>query len=300
MRDYYKIFEQIYEEPGISISGIAENTKLTRNSVAKYLKYMYEHRILVGPQLCMKPAVNYKEYVYLMNFEHPFETFERLKGFSHVLYHTVTFGDWNTMMITDKLLDFYQVKGFEDMIHRKMRGITYTPKPACTMGNWAGSVYNHIDQFKPTWTRYKDREICSTLPWSKNEWMIYYAFQFYMRKKVTSTLREIDVPYEYYKKWKKGLQGYCTVHTGFYPEGYENYMHYCFLFNTDYEESVIELFSLFPTTPFIMETGNQLLIFVALTTSDVIRNVFCTVYNMKLKEMIKTWRYAVVISGCYQ
>jgi hypothetical protein len=44
------------------------------------------------------------------------------------------------------------------------------------------------------------------------------------------------------------------------------------------------LLSLFPTTPFVMETGNQLLVLVALTTSDVIRGVFCTVYDMKVKD----------------
>jgi hypothetical protein len=41
----------------------------------------------------MNPAVNCAEYVYLMNFEHPFETFKGLKGFPHVLYNAVTFGE---------------------------------------------------------------------------------------------------------------------------------------------------------------------------------------------------------------
>ncbi len=217
---------------------------------------------------------------------------------THVLYHAVTFGDWNTMVITDKLLDLPKLVGFQNMVYKKMKGFTYTPKPALSM-NWVGSVYNHIDQFTPTWTRYKDRQISSALPWDENEWMLYHKFQFCMRRKVTPTLREINMLYEHYTKWKKELPDHCTVHTGFYPEGYENYQHYCFLFNSDYEESVMSLFSLLPTTPFVMEIGNQLLVFVALTTSDVIRDVFCTVYNMKVKEMIKTWRHAVVISGCY-
>ena len=175
-------------------------------------------------------------------------------------------------------------------------------KPRETLGEkWDNSfkkVYDYTDQFTPKWAKYKDKKI-SVLPWGENEWMLYHTFRSCMRKKVTPALREIKLPYEHYTKWRKGLQDYCTVLTGFYPGGYENYQHYCFLFNTDYEESVKELFSLFPTTPFVMETGNQLLVFVALTTSDVIRDVFCTVYNMKVKEMINTWRYAVVISGCY-
>ena len=297
LEDYYTIFEQVYEEPGITIFDIAQNTGISRNTVAQYLKDMYEHQIIVGPHICMRPAVNYAEYVYLMNFENPLETFKGLKGFPHVLYNAVLIGGWNTMVITDKQLDFPQLVGFQDMVYEKRKGVTYTPKPVFTTWNCFKSVYNYIDQFTPKWTEYNDY-LCSVLPWSKNEWVLYHTFQSCMRKKVTPTLRGIGVRYEHYTQWKKGLQDYCTVHTRFYPDGYENYLHYCFLVTTDCKESVIALFSLFPTTPFVTEVGNQLLICVAVNKTDAIRNLLCTVHDMKVKEMIHNWKYAVVISEC--
>ena len=299
LENYYQIFEQIYEEPLMTVHDIAENTKLSRNTVAHYLKYMYEHQIMVGPHICMRPAVNYAEYVYLMNFEHPLEMFKGLKGFPNVLYNAVTIGDWNTMVVTDNQLDFAQLVGFQEMVYTKRKGLVHTPKPTCTTwGTCFKSVSTRIDQFAPLWAEYKGY-ISSALPWGENEWRLYQTFKWCMRKKVTPTLRGIGVRYELYTKWKKGLPDCCTVHTQFYPDGYWNYLHYCFLFDTDYKESVMELFSLFPTTPFAMEVGDQLLVFVALTGSDVIRNVFCSIYDMKVKEMVNKLRYAVVISACF-
>jgi len=40
-KEYYKIYEQIYESPVQSISDISQNTGISRNTVAKYLQEMY-------------------------------------------------------------------------------------------------------------------------------------------------------------------------------------------------------------------------------------------------------------------
>lgn len=48
-----------------------------------------------------------------------------------------------------------------------------------------------------------------------------------------------------------------------------------------------------------MKTGNQLLVIVAVIAPDIIRNIFCTIFDMKTTVMIKKWRYTVVLSECY-
>ena len=298
LRNYYHIFEQVYEEPLITFGDIGENVKLTRNTASKYLKHMYEHQIIVGPQMCVRPAINYAEYVYLMDFRYPFVAVSKLKTLTHVLYAAVAMGGWNCTVITDKPMDFSELAGFKGIIYKRKKGLVHAPKPV--FSTWEHSfrdVCEYIDAFAPKGARH-DEYLRSVIPWSNNEWALYHAFKFCMRKKLMPTLREAGIPYEHYKKWKKSLQDYCTFHTRFYPDGYEEYLNYCFLIDTDYKESVIELFSLFPTTPFVMEVGNHLLISIAVNKSDLIRNLLCTVHDMKVKEMINTWRYAVVISDC--
>ncbi|MGD2251146.1 MAG: winged helix-turn-helix transcriptional regulator, partial [Candidatus Methanofastidiosia archaeon] len=51
LENCYKIYEQVYHENTMSIHEIAQNTGLSRNTVAKYLKKMYKKDILRGPYL---------------------------------------------------------------------------------------------------------------------------------------------------------------------------------------------------------------------------------------------------------
>jgi hypothetical protein len=291
--DYYKIYSQIYDFPTISVYDIAVRTGLSRNTVAKYLKEMYIKGMLRGPHIRMKPAPNYREYVYLMNFQDPYKVFRGLKGFPHVLYHAMTSGDWNTMVVTDRLLDFSNLVGFQSLINQGTRGCSHTPHVACISWNESfRKLYSYIEPFTPEPV---SNPRTPPLNWGSNEWKLFHTFKYNMRKKVTPTIRKIKVRYEIYSEWMNTLQDHCSIHTGFYPEGYHNYHSYCFLFHTDHSQSVQALFSFLPTTPFIVELPDQLLILVNLIAPDVIRNLFCTVYDMKTNHIIKEFSHAVTL-----
>jgi DNA-binding Lrp family transcriptional regulator len=293
LEKYYKIFEQVYGCPLVSIYDIAQNTGISRNTVSKYVEEMYAQGIIYGPYLRMRPNVTYKEYVYLMNFSDPWLAFNGLKGFPHVLYHAMTFGDWNTMVITDRLLDFSNLVGFETMVKQSIRYCSSTSKPG--FKTWDESfkeVYEQVEHVTPV-PEYRNRSLTS-LDWGPDEWTLFYRFNF-MRRTITTTLREIKVGYEVYAKWMKTLDNYCTVHTGFYPEGYQNYLCYCLLVSTDYETSVKSLFSLFPVTSFIMELKKQLLIFTHVYSPTVKSALFCLLYDMETIQLIKKCDKAVVL-----
>ena len=155
-------------------------------------------------------------------------------------------------------------------------------------------VYEQLDQFLPAWNESRNRQVTS-LNWGENEWKLFYAFNF-MRKKVTPVLRKIHVGYETYIKWIKSLESHCTIHTGFYPQGYPSYTSHCFLFYTDFEESVKSLFSLFPTTSFMIELEKQLLVFAHVLSPNVKRNLICLIYDMKTKKMIKGFKQVIILS----
>jgi len=293
LKKYYRIFEQMYEGPLVSIYDISQNTGISRNTVSHYVKEMYVQGIVCGPYLRMRPAGTYKEYVYLMNFSDPWLAFNGLKGFPHVLYHAMTFGDWNTMVVTDRLLDFSQLAGFETMVNQGIRYCSFTPKPEYqTWDESFKKVYEQVEQFTPV-PEYRKR-LLTFLDWGPDEWTLFYRFNV-MRKVITPALREINVKYEVYTKWMKTLDNYCTVHTGFYPEGYQNYLCYCLFVSTDYEHSVTSLFSQFPATPFIMELDTQLLIFTHVYSPTVKSKLFCLLYDMEAVQLIKTCDKAVVL-----
>ena len=254
---------------------------------------MYTKNILVGPWMSLNLHSDYKEYVYLMNFSDPFHAYKGLKGFPHVLYHEMTLGDWNTMVITDRQLDFSQLVGFESVVYQGVKGNVYTPKVEFTMWNESlKKIYEHIEKFTPGEPESKKR-LTPPLNWGEDQWKLYHAFKVNVRKKVTPLLKNIKVKYETYVEWMKTLHHHCSIHTEF-SKGCNYYMNYCLLLSSDYNQSVISLFSLAPTTPIIMEVGDHLLVFLKMISSDVARDIFCTIYDMQTKKMIKEFSCAVV------
>jgi hypothetical protein len=116
-----------------------------------------------------------------------------------------------------------------------------------------------------------------------------------MRKKVIPTLKKTKVRYEAYSPWFKDIENHCTIHTGFYPEGYIAYLSHCFLMYTDFEESVKLLFSFLPVSLSIVEVGNCLLVFTNAFQSNITRRLFCTLYDMKVKGILKNFYHAVIL-----
>ena len=293
-KHYFKIFEQIFENPIISITGISENIRLTRNTVAKYLAEMYEKNVLIGPQITMKSAPNYREYVYLMNFSDPFTVFERLKRFPHVLYHAMTFGDWNTMVVANKLLDFSQLVSFQNMVNQSSKGGSYTPKPEYT--TWSESLKRAYSFLEGTFVQTESRDRrAPLLDWGEDEWKLFCAFKSNMRKKVAPVLRKIKVRYDIYRKWVENLEAHCTINTEFYPEGYHNYTTYCFLLHTENEILVKSLVASFPTTTCSMVLNSQLLVFVSVNTPQMAKGLFCLIYDMKTKKIIRGFNQSVAL-----
>jgi hypothetical protein len=292
---FHKIYAQVSSSPGIPIYEIADTTGMSRNTVSKYLLEMYRDAVLIGPQIRLLPAPNYKEYIYLMNFKNPFYFFQNVRGFPHVLYHAMTFGDWNSLVVTDGSVDFSQLVGFEKMIFQGLRYRSYTPE--VEYNSWAESLKKcsqEIRAFSPHIER-RSRTLVGELDWGTDEWRIYRTFKYNTRKTATTTLKKIGVRYETYVKWMEDLESHCSYHTGFYPEGYPVYLTSCFLFSTDYEQTVRRLFSYFPTTPFIVEVGDSLIVLMSAVLSELKRELFCCIYDMKTQGIIKTCSHAAVL-----
>ncbi|MBU7012182.1 MAG: winged helix-turn-helix domain-containing protein [Theionarchaea archaeon] len=290
LKNYHKIYEQIYEDPFVSIADAAENTGLSRSTVSGYLQEMYTYNILTGPSLCMKPHSDYTEYVYLLKFTDPFTVFDGLKEFPCVVSHLTTTGDWNTLLVTNKLLNFSVLKHFRTIVDVNPRGVSRTPKVERTTWDGAFALTDELDTSESNY-----KTLRTSLNWGSNEWKLFHALKSNLRVKITPLLRKIGIRYEIYKQWKEELNDHCTVHTGFYPEGYKTYMVYCFLFSTPHKKSVESLFHLFPATSFLTDVGDHLLVFANVPISEMSRKLFCTIYTMQAKEVITEFFQSMVL-----
>jgi hypothetical protein len=295
VKNYHKIFDCIYDTPTVSIIDIAATTRLSRNTVSKYLRLMYETHVMIGPEIRMRSSEDYKEYVYLLKFHNPGEVFRRLKGFPHVVYHGLATGHWNIMVVTNRLLDFSKLVGFQSVVYQDVKYCSYTPKVDNI--SWHSSfekMHEYVDAFRRRHEE-KIRRFAPPLKWGHDEWALYQVFNRDMRKKVAPTLNKSKLRYEAYSRWFKDIETHCTIHTGFYPDKYATYLSHCFLIYTNFEESVKSLFSFLPTSSSIVEVGNCLLVFTNAFQSDITRSLFCTLYDMETKGILKKFYHAVAL-----
>jgi hypothetical protein len=61
--------------------------------------------------------------------------------------------------------------------------------------------------------------------------------------------------------WFNKLPECCTVFTAYYPNTLSAYEDYLFMFETDYDDFVIDLFSQFPTTAFFFKVSDKLFVY---------------------------------------
>jgi len=293
IRRFYTIAGGLSNHPFITYQVLDADTGLARSTISRYVIRMRKEDMLFGPWLSVKPHENYKEYVYLMQYSDPTRIFEGLKNFPNVLYHAITFGDWNILIMADRPLDFRILTGYEAMISWGVKGNVDTPQVVDkTWGRTWREVRERIitNTLSQSWPNGK----MQVLDWGEDEWKLYHALKRNVRKKIIPLLRKIDVRYETFHAWKKTLLDHCSIHTEFYLGGIESYINYCLLLSTEDYQSVKELFSLFPTTPILMEMGDQLLVFVKVT-SEMTREMICMIYEMINQGILKKGKYAAIM-----
>jgi hypothetical protein len=291
---YYTIAGEICRDPYITLKAMHSQTGINRSTISRSIIDLYKARCLFGPWLSVNPHEDYGQYVYVMNFSNPQEIFEGLKTFPHVRYHALSFGEWNTLVITERLLDLSALNGFQSAIVRRKKGFTYTPPVRYT--TWEESWRSVKRRLKSiTLEEIDSNRTVPELCWGKKDWQLYDAFKNNVRQQATPILRELDIRYECYIQWKKDILNHCGIHTEFYPRPVHLYTNHSLLLKTQHTKNVEELFSLFPTTPVFIEMADSILVYMKMT-SDMTVSLIDMLYDMKDSGIVESAHYAVVFN----
>jgi hypothetical protein len=295
MENWYRIYAELYENPFSSVHTIARKTGISHITVYRYLRDMRQYNILKGPYLQMKSLSNYQEYMYLLNFSDPIIVFDWLKHIPHVLYHALTLGKWNTLIITDLPIDFSRLCRFEDSHFSGLKLKAETPKIQFVSWeswvNWIDKVNQYDGAPIPN-----SRE-SSFLSWGKEEWELYHAFKTNLRKKVMPVLERLGISYEVYTDWKKSIDEYCTVLLGFFPENPANSMVHTFLISGDNKDFLTHFCSHFPVTPVLYDLGECILVGIHVHSANELKEVFSLFNALKENEIIQDLKYAAIVKG---
>jgi hypothetical protein len=295
MESWYRIYENFYENPFSSVHTIAQKTGISHITIYMCLKDMRQCKVLKGPYLQMKSLSNYQEYMYLLNFSDPIIVFDWLKHIPHVLYHALTLGKWNTLIITDLPFNFSRLHRFEDSHFSGLKLKAETPKIQFVSWeswvNWIDKV-NQYDGAPASDTRES-----SFLSWGKDEWELYNVFKTNLRKKVMPLLEKLRISYEVFNNWKKSIDEYCTVLLGFFPENSRNSFVQTFLVSGGNKDFLTHLYSHFPITPVLYDLGDCMLVGIHVHPANELKEIFSLFNTLKDNGIIIDWKYAAIMKG---
>jgi len=145
-----------------------------------------------------------------------------------------------------------------------------------------------------------------TVEWDEKGEILYRYFKYDLRKPVDPVRKKHRITNYKAWNWLKKLPEYCTVYTRYFPEGILGYDSYIFVFETDYEDFIIDLFSELPTTSMFFRVSNKLIL-LAYIQKQFLRNgdnrpisdvselhIPLLIRNLLKKGIIKSEGHAIV------
>ncbi len=292
---YYDIFSNIYDKPRTQIYEISKALGIYRKSVSRAIQEMMEQQILIGPQLRLKPMQRKPKIYYALDFDDPFRAFERLKQDERITYMALIFGDFPLIVSGEPGVNFDNYPGFKRILFSGERGEIFTPK-ASPLG-WEECADRILQEIKKSdsWEKSTWNSEPVDIPWDHQEWEFFREFGGDIRRKVAPLVREQDVSFRKFYEWLDTLDQCTTTHTWFYPEGYASYTSYLFIFNTRYEHVLMDLFSLFPTTPMFFKVGKYLLTWIWIRTDPLIISLSTAIYTLKELSILEDFYKGIVV-----
>jgi len=258
-RRYYTIYESLYKEPRIYIKDIASTLQIAPRTATNAVEKAFQLGIIVGPQVRKKSFKNTTEYVYFVNCKNPFEPYLQYSKNMNVVYHARMLGFANTWIISNTELD---VEG--EVIAKGPRSDYYVP---FTMyRSWEKSMDIMVEkienfdpkEYEPTGTL--ENHWDKTIEWDSEDEILFREFKYDLRGKLTPIMKKNLISGQKIYEFLDKIYERCTVMMSYVFGGISAYDPYLFMFETDYEDFLIDLFSQLPSTPFFFKVSNKLFI----------------------------------------
>ena len=306
MKEYRIFFDLLNVKARTSYSEIANVLGIDIRTARDRLKEAIEKGYITGPQIRKKSFSNLKNYMYLVRSEDPIEIFEELSMDQRVIYHALLDGFCNLRVVTTEKID---IKGTICGGPSSDYFITYPPDQT-----WEASSENMWDlirKFDPDIyvpKGYIKTHWDESAEWSETDETLFQEFKYNFRKPLRPILKKSGIRLDTIKNWLKRLPHYCTVLTCYFRESLYAYGPHLFVFETDYEDFIIDLFSQLSTTCWFQRVSGNLIVHMWALTRPVQEENTCIrdipelqiplmIRDLKKKEILKSEAHAMF--KCY-
>jgi hypothetical protein len=287
---YYRIYDQLYENPFAPVEDIAQKLEMSEADVNTCLDGMYQSTILLGPVISVKPASDYHVYCYFFKANDPKSLHESFR--ESVVFTSRGMGDWNVMVTTDKEMDFTAGRG--ECIHSGKKGGTFISK--VTQVDWDHSLKDISSRIRTPDTRSISYEEAPPLNWGEKEWMLYYAFRLNVRQDPGPLLTKLKINFEIYQNWLSSLPMAAHTQPAFNPHGFSKCGMFDFLLKSDYQKQIITILGLLPCSCGFFSAGDFLLVRFFLTWPGEAKKVDTLLWYLEKYGYCTDWLRSFVLS----
>ena len=301
---YRTIYELLYEDWRVKTPAIAKAIQSWRKIASVRLREAFDLGYISDPHVRKRSFKNFREYMYFVNCEDALETYLELIEDENVVYHATMNGFANLWVISKEkmIIEGNLLAGGPLSDYH----VSYAPDHS-----WETAVEimnKGVKNFKPT--NYEPKGIIKThfdetIKWDKEDEILYRYFKDDLRRPSTPIFKEYSIKGEKISEWFDRLPECCSIITKYYPETRTVYDPYIFVFETDYEDFIIDLFSELPTSSLFFKVSNRLVLYVFLIKKFLrnselsvpdIRKLYIPLLIRELskKEIIRSKAHAIV------
>jgi hypothetical protein len=263
-KQYRIVYELLNENPRVDYNEVAEALGVERKAAAIIVKEAFEHGYIVGPHLRKRSYKNFLEYVYFVRASDPAELYDRFMKDNRISYHAKTIGFSDLWVVAKEKME---IDG-EIMVGGPRSDYWLPTAPDCPWEHSINIMWDMVEAFDPR--NYSQKGYLQTrwdkvIKWNERDEILFQELKYEVRKPLEPLTKEkyhIGCGGTY--KWLQRLPECCTIATSYFPEGISAYDPYLFMFETEYEDFVIDLFSQFPVSVLFFKVSNKLLLYVHL------------------------------------
>ena len=301
MEIYYSIYEELLQDERISLTSMARKLSLARNTVTSHYNYMIENEILLPPSMRLKMFEDLREYVYFLTFEKPMRVYQELEKNPEVVYHCLTSGAFDMVVITESPIDFESHPNYKGcLLHGPRSDCHFPPKISRDTYEEAFTKIEkqvHEDEIKPAPLpmEFPPR----TIVWTDLEWKLFYDLKYNMRRTFTEIVKRHGISkWTFYKSYER-IKENCIKLVSFYPRERPNYSDFYFIFKTDYQKALTDLFLQFPCSSMIWQVGNRLVAWINILRTFPFKDFFGLLHWMDDHGITEDMVYALPVY-CYK
>ena len=307
-KHYRIIFQLLTEDNRIFIKEISKAIKISNRKAGNRLREAFEEGYIVGPHIRKRSYLPFVEYVYFVRCKDSLKQYLKFSEDERVIYHAVMDGFANLWVISKEEID---IEG--DVLVAGPRSDYYMPiAPDHSWDTAVEIMRKKVDDFNQKDYEpkgYIENHWNETIEWDEEDEILYRYFKYNLRKSFTPIMKEYKIAKEKIIEFLKRLPKACTILTSFFPETISAYDPYIFVFETDYEDFIIDLFSELPTSCLFFKVSDKLIL-RAYMRGNLLRSTdseaFDTnklqipllIMNLARKGIIKNKERAVVAHYC--